>query len=392
MSMMLGNQSQIPVSLLTGFLGAGKTTILNRLVRDPALAKTLVIINEFGSIGIDHDLLAATQEDVVLEMSSGCLCCTIRGDLVRTLRDAPWRFARGGVCWFDRVVIETTGLADPAPILHTLMTDEKLVTLYRIDGVITAVDAVNGMATLDAQEESRKQAAVADRLLLTKTDLATPDQTAAIEARLRTLNPAAPIIRTLDGAVEASQLFDAGLYNPQTKSLDVQRWLNAEAYESDHDHGHHDHGHDHDHDHHHHDINRHDASIHAVCLSFDEPLDAEAFDFWLHTLMMLKGPDVLRVKGIVNIAGFDKPMVLHGVQQIFHPPVMLDAWPSEDRRTRMVFITRGLDEATLRDTLQIMTQSVQNYQLNGPEGSPFNGPSALLLPGDPGFDLVDLRL
>jgi G3E family GTPase len=172
----------------------------------------------------------------------------------------------------------------------------------------------------------------------------------------------------------------------------VQRWLNAEAYESDHDHGHHDHGHDHDHDHHHHDINRHDASIHAVCLSFDEPLDAEAFDFWLHTLMMLKGPDVLRVKGIVNIAGFDKPMVLHGVQQIFHPPVMLDAWPSEDRRTRMVFITRGLDEATLRDTLQIMTQSVQNYQLNGPEGSPFNGPSALLLPGDPGFDLVDLRL
>ncbi|MBU7580803.1 MAG: GTP-binding protein [Porphyrobacter sp.] len=394
MSMMLGNQSQIPVSLLTGFLGAGKTTVLNRLVRDPALAKTLVIINEFGSIGIDHDLLALSEEDVVVEMSSGCLCCTIRGDLVRTLRDAPWRFARSGVCWFDRVVIETTGLADPAPILHTLMTDERLVTLYRIDGVVTAVDAVNGMATLDAQEESRKQAAVADRMLLTKTDLATPEQSAAIEARLRALNPAAPIIRTVDGAVEASQLFDVGLYNPQTKSLDVQRWLNAEAYESDHDHGHHHHGHGHDHDHyhHHHDINRHDASIHAVCLSFDEPLDAEAFDFWLHTLMMLKGPDVLRVKGIVNIAGFDKPMVLHGVQQIFHPPVMLDAWPSEDRRTRMVFITRGLDEATLRDTLTIMTQSVQNYQLNGPAGSPFNGPSPLLLPGDPGFDLVDLRL
>lgn len=392
MSMMLGNQSQIPVSLLTGFLGAGKTTVLNRLVRDPALAKTLVIINEFGSIGIDHDLLALSEEDVVVEMSSGCLCCTIRGDLVRTLRDAPWRFARGGVCWFDRVVIETTGLADPAPILHTLMTDERLATLYRIDGVVTVVDTVNGMATLDTQEESRKQAAVADRMLLTKTDLATPEQTAAIEARLRALNPAAPIIRTLDGVVEASQLFDAGLYNPETKSVDVQRWLNAEAYESGHDHDHdHHHGHDHDH-HHHHDINRHDASIHAVCLSFDEPLDAEAFDFWLHTLMMLKGPDVLRIKGIVNIAGLDKPMVLHGVQQIFHPPVMLDAWPSEDRRTRMVFITRGLDEATLRDTLTIMTQSVQNYQLNGPAGSPFNGPSPLLLPGDPGFDLVDLRL
>jgi G3E family GTPase len=394
MSMMLANQSQIPVSLLTGFLGAGKTTVLNRLVRDPALAKTLVIINEFGSIGIDHNLLALSDEDVVVEMSSGCLCCTIRGDLVRTLRDAPWRFARGGVCWFDRVVIETTGLADPAPILHTLMTDERLVTLYRIDGVLTAVDAVNGMATLDTQEESRKQAAVADRLLLTKTDLASPEQTAAIEARLRKLNPGAPIIHTLNGMVEASQLFEVGLYNPQTKSVDVQRWLNAEAYESDHDHGdhHHGHGHDHEHAHHHHDINRHDASIHAVCLSFDEPLDAEAFDFWLHTLMMLKGSDVLRIKGIVNISGFDKPMVLHGVQQIFHPPVMLDAWPSEDRRTRMVFITRGLDEATLRDTLTIMTQSVQNYRLDGPEGSPFNGPNPLLLPGDPGFDLVDLHL
>lgn len=366
MSMMLANQSQIPVSLLTGFLGAGKTTILNRLVRNPALAKTLVIINEFGSIGIDHDLLAMSEEDVVVEMSSGCLCCTIRGDLVRTLRDAPWRFARGGVCWFDRVVIETTGLADPAPILHTLMTDERLVTLYRIDGVITAVDAVNGLTTLDTQEESRKQAAVADRLLLTKTDLATPEAAAAVEARLRLLNPGAPLIRTFDGLVEPGRLFDAGLYNPATKSIDVQRWLNAEAYKGGHSHDHHhDHGHAH---HHHHDINRHDASIHAVCLAFDEPLDAEAFDFWLHTLMMLKGPDVLRIKGIVNIAGMDKPMVLHGVQQIFHPPVMLDAWPSEDHRTRMVFITRGLDEATLRDTLALMTQSVQNYQLSGPQG------------------------
>ena len=388
MSALFANQSQIPVTLLTGFLGAGKTTILNRLVRDPALAKTLVIINEFGAVGIDHDLMSVTQEDVVVEMSSGCLCCTIRGDLVRTLRDAPWRFARGGVCWFDRVVIETTGLADPAPILHTLMTDERLVTLYRIDAVVTAVDAVNGMATLDTQEESRKQAAVADRLLLTKADLASAQDIAAIEDRLRALNPAAPIIRTLGGVVEPARLLDVGLWNPETRSYDVQRWLNAEAYAQGHDHHHH---HDHDHDHHH-DINRHDDRIHAVCLTFDEPLDAEAFDFWLHTLMMLKGPDVLRIKGIVNIAELDKPMVLHGVQQIFHPPVMLDAWPSEDRRTRMVFITRGVDEAMLRDTLAIMTQSVKDYRLSGPKGtvscSGQGSGSSLLLPGDPGFDLV----
>jgi G3E family GTPase len=190
--------------------------------------------------------------------------------------------------------------------------------------------------------------------------------------------------------VDARRLFDAGLYNPDTKSLDVQRWLNAEAYLGDHDH---DHDHDHGHEHHqHHDVNRHDATIHSVCLTFDEPLEDEAFDFWLHTLMMLKGPDVLRVKGIVNIRGIDKPVVLHGVQQIFHPPVLLDEWPSDDRRTRMVFITRNLDEATLRDTLQIMTQAVENYQLHGPQGSPFNGPSPLLRPGDPGFDLVGLPL
>lgn len=392
MSFVPGSQAQIPVSLLTGFLGAGKTTILNHLVRDPALAKTLVIINEFGAVGIDHDLLSVSQEDVVVEMSSGCLCCTIRGDLVRTLRDAPWRFARGGVCWFDRVVIETTGLADPAPILHTLMTDEKLVALYRIDGVVTAVDAANGMATLDAQEEARKQAAVADRLLLTKTDLASAEDASALEVRLKALNPGAPLIPTVGGVVDPARLFDAGLYNPATKSVDVQRWLNAEAYITPHDHHNHhgDHNHDHHHDHHH-DINRHDADIQALCLTFDEPLDAEAFDFWLHTLMMLKGPDVLRIKGIVNIAGIDKPMVLHGVQQIFHPPVMLDAWPSADRRTRMVFITRGVDEATLRDTLAIMTQSLKTYQLAGPQGSSLGGGSTLLLPGDPGFDLVEHR-
>lgn len=392
MSVLLGLQSQIPVTLLTGFLGAGKTTILNHLVRDPALSKTLVIINEFGAVGIDHDLMSVSKEDVVVEMSSGCLCCTIRGDLVRTLRDAPWRFARNGVCWFDRVVIETTGLADPAPILHTLMTDERLVTLYRIDGVVTAVDAVNGMATLDTQEESRKQVAVADRLLLTKTDLASGEETEAIEARLRTLNPSAPIIGTLGGVVEPARLLDVGLWNPETKSDDVQRWLNAEAYaqESDHHH-HHDHGHDHDHDHghnHDHDINRHDAQIHALCLTFDEPLDGEAFDFWLHTLMMLKGPDVLRIKGIVNIADLDKPLVLHGVQQIFHPPIMLDAWPSEDRRTRMVFITRGVDGAMLRDTLAIMTRSVKDYRMFGPDGTVPGSANSLLLRGDPGFDMA----
>ena len=362
MSLILsGDQSLIPISVLTGFLGSGKTTVLNRLVRDPAMNRALVVINEFGAVGLDHELVARSDDDLVVEMMGGCLCCTIRGDLLRTLRDAPFRFARDGKCWFDRVVIETTGLADPAPILHTLMTDDRLQTLYRLDGVIATVDAATGMATLDAQEESVKQAAVADRLLLTKTDIASGADIRALKARLRTLNPAAPIIKVTNGEVAAQGLFDAGIYNPATKSNDVQRWLNAEAYEddpNDHHHHHHEHGH-------HHDVNRHDDRIRAICLTFDTPLKDTAFDRWIGILTTFKGPDVLRIKGIVNIEGPDKPLVIHGVQHVLHTPVALDAWPSDDRRTRMVFIVRGMDEADLRGTLTLMTLGLENFMLQG---------------------------
>ncbi|MCI4591088.1 GTP-binding protein [Sphingobium sp. BYY-5] len=365
-----GDQSLIPISVLTGFLGSGKTTVLNRLVRDPAMSRALVVINEFGAVGLDHDLVARSDEDLVVEMMGGCLCCTIRGDLVRTLRDAPFRFARDGKCWFDRLVIETTGLADPAPILHTLMTDDHLQTLYRLDGVIATVDAATGMATLDAQEESVKQAAVADRLLLTKTDIASDADIRALEARLRTLNPAAPIIRTTNGEVTAERLFDAGIYNPATKSVDVQRWLNAEAYEDDHHHNHH------------HDVNRHDDRIRAICLTFDMPLKDTAFDRWIGILTTFKGPDVLRIKGIVNIEGLDKPLVIHGVQHVLHTPVALDAWPSEDRRTRMVFIVRDMDETDLRGTLTLMTLGLENFALQGDDG--FNlGTAPGLIPDRP---------
>lgn len=382
MSLLLsGEQSLIPISVLTGFLGSGKTTVLNRLVRYPAMSRALVIINEFGAVGLDHDLVARSTEDLVVEMMGGCLCCTIRGDLLRTLRDAPFRFARDGKCWFDRLVIETTGLADPAPILHTLMTDYHLQSLYRLDGVITTVDAATGMATLDAQEESVKQAAVADRLLLTKADIASDIDTAALEVRLRALNPAAPILKVMNGEIDAARLFDAGIYNPETKSHDVQRWLNAEAYEEP---AHAHHGHDHEdgdtrhHDHgHHHDVNRHDDRIRAICLTFDAPLKDTAFDRWLGILTTFKGPDVLRIKGIVNIEGEDKPIVIHGVQHVLHSPVTLDAWPSEDRRTRMVFIVRDMDEADLRGTLMLMTLGLENFALQGADG--------LDLPGAPGL-------
>lgn len=367
---------QFPVSLLTGFLGSGKTTVLNHLLRAPELANTLVIINEFGEIGLDHELVEWSNGDMVL-LQSGCLCCTIRGDLVDTLRSVFLRRVKGEIPEFDRVLIETTGLADPAPILHTLMTDLFIGTRYRLDGVITTVDAVNGQDTLDRQEESVKQAAMADRLLLTKTDLAETAAIEALERRLRALNPAAPILRATDGIVSPGKLLDAGLYNPKTKSLDVQRWLNVEAYSNgdhhshdadhghdghQHDHGHHhDHGHSghdhahsgHDHHHHHHDVNRHDDNIRAVCLTIDDPIPGDALDAWLETLMRLRGPDLLRIKGMVNIVGLKGPFVFHAVQHIFHPPVMLKKWPGKDRRSRIVFITRGLDEVGLRSALRM---------------------------------------
>ena len=361
-SLFAGPQSLIPVSVLTGFLGSGKTTLLNHLVHSSEMSRALVVINEFGAVSLDHDLIARSTDDLVVEMMGGCLCCTIRGDLLRTLRDAPWRFARDGICWFDRVVIETTGLADPAPILHTLMTDDHLRTLYRLDGVIATVDAAAGMATLDTQEEAVKQAAMADRILLTKADLASAGDRTTIDRRLRAINPAAPIIPVMHGKVDPASLFDAGLYDPTTKTHDVQRWLQAEAYEG----GDHAHGNEHHHHHHHHhDVNRHDDRIRATCLTFDEPLDATGFERWLDILAMFKGPDILRVKGIVNLAGESKPVVIHGVQHIFHPPVLLDAWPSDDRRTRLVFITRDISAEELRGTLSLLTTGVERYGLSG---------------------------
>ncbi len=362
-----GSSPRLPVSVLTGFLGSGKTTVLNHLIQQPALNRTLVLINEFGEIGLDHDLVTHSADDVVIEMTSGCLCCTIRGDLAKTLQEAPGRFARRGALGFDRVVIETTGLADPAPILHTLMTDPAVARRYRLDGVIATVDAVNGADTLDRQIESVKQAALADRLLLTKADLADRDARRRLQDRLRVLNPAAPQIIAENGVVDPAKLFDAGLYDPKTKSLDVQNWLKAEAYGEPHDHEHATAGHGHPHPHN--DVNRHDAHIKALCLTIDEPIHSYALDLWLETLLLFRGADFLRTKGIINVADLDGPVVVHGVQHIFHPAVMLKAWPSEDRRSRIVFITRDIDESVLRDTLKMFTKVKAKPPARRPDGS-----------------------
>ena len=345
-------EQRIPVTVLTGFLGSGKTTLLNKLLRRPELADTAVIINEFGEIGLDHLLVEKSDDEGMVTLNSGCLCCTVRGDLVRTMSELFLKRSRGEVSPFKRMVVETTGLADPAPILHTLMTDPLLASRYRLDGVVTTVDGVNGTSTLDNHEEAVKQAAVADRLLLTKVDIADAPKLADLKHRLQHLNPGAPFLEVATGEVDPNQILNAGLYNPETKSADVKKWLQAEAYEGSHDHGHghHHHGHDHGHgEQDPHDVNRHDDRIRSFCMTFDEPMSwstvAAAFD----ALVTYRGPDLLRMKGILNVKDTDKPVVIHGVQHVFHPPATLDAWPEgDDRKSRVVFITRDIGESTIR--------------------------------------------
>ncbi|WP_421907385.1 CobW family GTP-binding protein [Mameliella sp.] len=361
--------TRVPVTLLTGFLGAGKTTLLNRLIRDPEAGRVAVIMNEFGDVGLDHDLIEEATEETIL-MQSGCLCCTIRGDLLKTLGKLIARRDRGDLA-FDRVVIETTGIADPGPILHSLIVDRIVGPHFRMDGVVTLADAAMGPRTLDTQFEAVHQIAMADVIILSKTDLITPAEVQRFEARLASINRSVRCVHADHGRVPTGTLFGLSAMRGGVTSSDVSSWLGMAEETPDPlaglsgfptkaspsatlpisaagAHGAHDH------------------RICSASIEVNDPIPSSIFDFWLDTLIALKGPDILRMKGIVHVEGMNWPFVFHGVQHIFDAPVPLKSWSGKDTTSRVVVIARDIEESDLMANLE--TLRVHPTQANEQEG------------------------
>jgi G3E family GTPase len=349
---------RVPVLVLTGFLGAGKTTLLNRLLRDPAMSRTAVLINEFGEVGVDHHLVDQVDDGMVV-LDSGCICCSVQGDLLRALKDIFQRGVRREIDPVERVLIETTGLADPAPIIHTLMQDFFVSARFRCDGVITAVDVTHASAQLDSHREAVRQVAMADRLLLTKCDLADAPARAAVVERLRVLNPGAPLVEVFAGEVGPDALEPCGIYDPGSKPPDVAVWLGEEAARARAER-----------------MQattgptawrrpgaapsatqpaRHHADVHSFVLAFDQPLDWLGFSEGLSLLLQVYGERLLRIKGLLNVSGDPLPRIVQCVQHVAYPPASLPAWPASgpyaDRRSRLVFIVRELPQDEVANIL-----------------------------------------
>jgi len=348
--------AQTPVTILTGFLGSGKSTLLNRALRDPALARTAVVINEFGEISLDHALVTSSN-DTILVLENGCLCCTVFGDLVATLNRLYHAREASEIPPFDHVVIETSGLADPTPVIQAFLSDPTLAGLYRVGAVIAMVDAVNGPQTLDRHIESVRQVALADHILLTKLDLLEPERAALAQAalteRVHRLNPAARILRVND--VDAATHLRKRDLDPTDPNVDARAWINATAYaeppiraHTNHPHENHEHA---DHGHHH----PHDRDIASFCFIRERPIPREALRFLLEALQHNLGPNLLRVKGLIHVAEEpDRPAVIQGAQQLLHTLSWLDRWPDEDRRSKIVFITEGFERAEVEDMIALL--------------------------------------
>lgn len=326
----MAESSVTPVTVLTGFLGSGKTTLLNAMLADPRYADTAVLVNEWGEIAIDHALVRSSSENVVT-LPSGCICCRVAGELLGTLRELHFQRASGAVPPFRRVVVETTGLADPAPLLASLIEMPAVAARYSLAGVVTTVDAEHGMATLDAHREAVKQAAMADRLVITKVDRVDAAAVESLERRLHEMNPGTAILRKGRDAPDPARLLDTGLYRGEGRIADARGWLNAGAYRRM--------GAP--------DAPRHDPAIASFAWTRAEPFEIDDLETALRSVTELLGERILRLKGLANVRGEPGPIAVHAVQHTLYPPARLPAWPDEDRRTRLVFIGRGLEEAAV---------------------------------------------
>ncbi len=342
------NDTLLPVSIITGFLGSGKTTLLNQLLQHPAMANSLVIINEFGEIGIDHLLVSMPSENLLL-LNNGCLCCVLQGELVETFADIYAKRARGEIPAFDQVIVETTGLADPVPVIQTIVTDATIADYFCLEAVVTLVDGVHGENQLEQNPESVKQVAVADSLLISKTDLVPNAEVSALRKKLKKINPGADILTVANGAVDPKELFYRGVRDSAAHAADVERWLGLAAYRQ-------------------HDViipetsrlrkqdfavGRHDKDLHTFSLYYEKPIRRPALALWLNMLAGFRGRDLLRVKGVLNVEG--DPVVIHVVQTILHEPVTLKQWPSDDRSSRIVFITRNITRQDIAKTLEALS-------------------------------------
>jgi len=332
---MSGQSSPLPVTLLTGFLGSGKTTVLNTLLHHPDFGRTAVIVNEFGEIGLDHELVVADTDSMVL-LQSGCLCCALRGDLLDTMCELAMRREAGEI-EFDRVVIETTGLADPAPILHTILTSMELSDRFAMDGVVTTVDAATAAATLPRHEEARRQVALADLVLMTKTDL--PEAASGAVAKLiAELNAGVPVLTVTGGDIDPERLRGLAHFDLDMRAARVRDWMRDDAVPRPEGEG----------------TIRHLDAIRSISWVFDEPLTAGRFDIWMDLLMARRGEDILRFKGLIHLDTLPYPFVVHGVQHIFHPPVPLKDWAGDDRRSKFVMIVRDFSDPELQELFETL--------------------------------------